>query len=122
MDQDVFNLELRKFLKRFGVTAQHQIEKAVETALRERKLVGNEILPVTATLGVPGVLPKFDISGEIALAGEGPFRKALSSNGSAKSRRLELLGEPVRRVLRQQLVLEGVTKSRFQRYVRCGGG
>jgi len=122
VDQDVFNLELRKFLKRFGVTAQHEIEKAVETALRERKLVGNEILPVTATLGVPGVLPTFDISGEIALAGEGPFRKALSSNGSAKSRRLELLGEPVRRVLRQQLVLEGVTKSRFQRYVRCGGG
>jgi hypothetical protein len=72
VDQDVFNLELRKFLKRFGVTAQREIEKAVETALKERKLVGNEILPVTATLSIPGVLPTLDIIGEIALAGEGP--------------------------------------------------
>jgi hypothetical protein len=72
VDEDVFNLELRKFLKRFGVTAQREIEKAVETALHERKLAGNEILPVTATLSIPGVLPTFEINGEIALASQGP--------------------------------------------------
>ena len=72
MDEDVFNLELRQFLKRFGVTAQREIEKAVETALRERKLAGNEILPVHATLSIPGVLPAFAINGEIALASQDP--------------------------------------------------
>ena len=72
MEEDVFNLELRKFLKRFGVTAQREIEKAVETALRERKLGGNEILPVYATLSIPGVLPAFEINGEIALVSQGP--------------------------------------------------
>ena len=72
MEEDVFNLELRKFLKRFGVTAQREIEKAVETALREQKLRGNEILPVHATLSIPGVLPALEINGEIALASENP--------------------------------------------------
>jgi hypothetical protein len=68
VEEDVFNLELRKFLKGFGVTAQREIEKAVETALRERQLVGDEILPVHATLSIPGVLSTFEIKGEIALA------------------------------------------------------
>jgi hypothetical protein len=67
VNEDVFNLELRKFLKRFGVTAQREIEKAVEVALRERKLAGNETLPVRATLTIPGVLPTLEINGEIAL-------------------------------------------------------
>ena len=29
MDEDRFNIELRKFLKRVGVTSQREIEKAV---------------------------------------------------------------------------------------------
>ena len=29
MDQELFNLELRKFLKRFGITAQREMENAV---------------------------------------------------------------------------------------------
>jgi hypothetical protein len=72
VEEEVFNLELRKFLKRFGVTAQREIEKAVETALRERKLAGNETLPVHATLTIPGVLPAFEINGEIALGSQSP--------------------------------------------------
>jgi hypothetical protein len=67
VDEEVFNLELRKFLKRFGVTAQREIEKAVETALQERKLAGSEVLAVKATLTIPGILPTLDINGEIAL-------------------------------------------------------
>ena len=72
MEEDVFNLEVRKFLKGFGVAAQREIERAVETALRERTLAGNEILPVHATLSIPGVLPTFEIVGEIALGSQGP--------------------------------------------------
>lgn len=69
MDEEVFNLELRKFLKRFGVTAQREIEKAVDGALKSRALSGNEVLKVHATLTIPGVLPELHIDGEIALEG-----------------------------------------------------
>jgi hypothetical protein len=68
MDEEVFNLEVRKFLKRFGVTAQREIEKAVEAALQRRSLTGSEVLKVDATLTIPGVLPQLHIDGEIALS------------------------------------------------------
>jgi hypothetical protein len=68
MDEEAFNLEVRKFLKRFGVTAQREIEKAVDAALKRRSLTGNEILKVDATLTIPGVLPQLHIDGEIALS------------------------------------------------------
>lgn len=72
MNEDVFNLELRKFLKRFGVTAQREIEQAVQAGLAERRLTGTEVLPVRATLTIPGLLPDFVIEGEIALEGKEP--------------------------------------------------
>ena len=72
MDQDVFNLELRKFLKRFGVTAQREIEESVAAALRQGTLRGNEVLPVSATLSIPNVLSVLHLDGEIALSGERP--------------------------------------------------
>jgi hypothetical protein len=68
MDEEVFNLEVRKFLKRFGVTAQREIEKAVDTALQSRSLTGTEVQKVDATLTIPGVLPQLHIDGEIALS------------------------------------------------------
>lgn len=67
MNEEVFNLEVRKFLKKFGVTAQREIEKAVDEALKRRALKGDEVLPVRATLTLPGVLPELKIDGEIAL-------------------------------------------------------
>ena len=38
MDEEVFNMELRKFLKKVGVTSQREIETAVRTALESGKL------------------------------------------------------------------------------------
>ena len=70
MDEDVFNLDVRKFLKRFGVTAQREIEKAVNEALERRTLRGDEVLQVSATLTVSGVLPQHLVEGKIALSGE----------------------------------------------------
>lgn len=67
MDEETFNLDIRKFLKRFGVTAQREIEKAVDDAIKARRLRGSETLPVTATLSIPGVLEGLEIDGEIAL-------------------------------------------------------
>lgn len=68
MDEEVFNLEIRKFLKRFGVTAQREIERAVAEALRRGTLHGDENLRVHATLTMPGVLSQLDVDGEIALS------------------------------------------------------
>jgi hypothetical protein len=67
MDEEIFNLEVRKFLKRFGVTAQREIERAVRAALETRALSGDEVLKVDATLAIPGVLPELHIDGEISL-------------------------------------------------------
>ncbi len=67
MDADIFNLELRKFLKRFGVTAPREIETAVESALARGTLRGTEVLAVRATLTIPGVLKEFHVDGDIAL-------------------------------------------------------
>ncbi len=68
MNEEAFNLELRKFLKRFGVTAQREIEKSVADALQRGTLKGAEVLRVHATLAIPGVLPELRIDGEIALS------------------------------------------------------
>jgi Family of unknown function (DUF6494) len=67
MDEDSFNMEVRKFLKRFGITAQREIEKAVQAALQQGDLRGDEVLPVNATLSIPNVLPVLNIDGEITL-------------------------------------------------------
>jgi uncharacterized protein DUF6494 len=74
VDEEVFNLELRKFLKGFGMTAQREIEKAVDAAFKRRALTGNEVLKVHATLAIEGVLPELEIDGEIALSSRGRDR------------------------------------------------
>jgi hypothetical protein len=68
MDEDAFNLSIRKFLKHFGVTAQREIENSVRKAIDEGRLRGNEAIPVRATLVVDGILRDFQIDGTVALA------------------------------------------------------
>jgi Family of unknown function (DUF6494) len=71
VNDETFNLELRKFLKRFGITAQREIERAVDAGVKHGALKGTEVLPVRATLTIPGVLAEFHIDGEIALTDAG---------------------------------------------------
>ncbi|MBA2684295.1 MAG: hypothetical protein H0U66_07390 [Gemmatimonadaceae bacterium] len=68
MDEDAFNLSIRKFLKHFGVTAQREIESSVRKAIEEGKLRGDENVPVRATLVVDGILRDFHIDGTVTLA------------------------------------------------------
>ena len=68
MDEDAFNLSIRKFLKHFGVTAQREIENAVRKAIADGKLRGDENVPVRATLLVEGILRDFQIDGSLTLA------------------------------------------------------
>ena len=62
-----FNTSIRKFLKRLGVTAQREIEKAVRQGLAEGKLKGNERLPAEATVTLGGIGLSLEIKGEIDL-------------------------------------------------------
>jgi ribosomal protein L1 len=67
MNEDVFNMSLRKFLKKVGVTSQREIEKAVRAAVESGKLAGNEKLDVVVTLKVSGVQLAETIDGRIEL-------------------------------------------------------
>ncbi|HEX3209737.1 MAG TPA: DUF6494 family protein [Geminicoccaceae bacterium] len=68
MDEDVFNMSLRKFLKKVGVTSQREIEKAVRDALDQGRLKGDETLQAEVTLKVGGVQLTEKIDGKIELA------------------------------------------------------
>ena len=54
MNQDAFNMSIRKFLKHVGVHSQREIEEAVEGAIKAGKLKGNEKLPAKMTLTLGG--------------------------------------------------------------------
>ncbi len=67
MNEDKFNMEVRKFLKKVGVTSQREIEQAVREALDTGKLSGTETLRAKVTLTLEGVGLTYDIDGEIDL-------------------------------------------------------
>jgi hypothetical protein len=69
MNEEDFNLSMRKFLKKVGVTSQREIEKAVWEQLDAGKLKGAEHLPVSATLRMPDLGLEVVIEGIIKLEG-----------------------------------------------------
>jgi len=64
MNEDAFNMSVRKFLKKVGVTAQREIEQAVRDAEAAGTLK-SAAMPAKATFTVGGVDVTFDITGEI---------------------------------------------------------
>ena len=67
MNEDNFNMSIRKFLKMTGVGSQREIEQAVAKALAGNSLKGVEKLPVSIKLTIPSLGLDVDFSGEIAL-------------------------------------------------------
>ena len=67
MDQETFNLSIRKFLKMVGVNAQREIEQAVHKALESQRIKGDETLPANVTLEIPALGMKVIFDGEIKL-------------------------------------------------------
>jgi hypothetical protein len=67
MNEEVFNLEVRQFLKKFGITAQREIERAVEGAMKSKLLKGNETIKARAALKLEGLPGEIAVEGEIAL-------------------------------------------------------
>ena len=68
MDEEIFNLEVRKFLKKVGVQSQREIEQAVHYNVEKGTLSGTETLPASVVLRVPDVEVEVLIEGEIGLA------------------------------------------------------
>lgn len=67
MDEDVFNMQVRKFLKNVGVTSQREIESAVRTAVESGKLSGDETIEAKVTLSIESLGLNADINGSIDL-------------------------------------------------------
>ena len=67
MDQETFNLGIRKFLKMVGVNSQREIEQAVQKALEAKRLKGDEILEAKVTLEIASLGVKVPFEGEIRL-------------------------------------------------------
>lgn len=67
MNEETFNLSVRRFLKAFGLQGQHEIEQAVANALARGAITGSETLPGKITLECPGLSLHFECKGEIAL-------------------------------------------------------
>ena len=64
MSEDAFNMSVRKFLKKVGVTSQREIEQAVREAEASGKLTAGT-LPAKATFTIGGVNLTFDVTGEV---------------------------------------------------------
>jgi hypothetical protein len=65
MDEEALNTSTRKFLKKLGVSAQREIEKAVRDGVASGRLNGSERLPAKAVVTLGGVNLKLEIEGDI---------------------------------------------------------
>jgi Family of unknown function (DUF6494) len=70
MDEEAFNLSIRRFLKKLGVTSQREIELAVREQIDAGALGGDETLHARAVVTVDGVEREIVVEGEIALSGD----------------------------------------------------
>ena len=68
MDEEVLNNSMRRFLKKVGITAQREIEKAVREGIAGGKLKGTEALHAKAAFTIGGVNLTFDVEGDVELA------------------------------------------------------
>lgn len=67
MNEETFNLSIRKFLKMVGVNSQREIEQAVGKAIASRAIAGNESFPVQVSLEIPRLQVSVKFDGEIKL-------------------------------------------------------
>jgi Family of unknown function (DUF6494) len=68
MNEDRFNMDIRKFLKVVGVTSQREIENTVRAALASGKLNESALLKPRVTLSIPELGLEHVVDGEIGLS------------------------------------------------------
>jgi len=67
MNEETFNLSIRKFLKMVGVNSQREIEQAVAKAIASGAAKGTEVFPAKVTLRVAGIDLDVTFDGEVRL-------------------------------------------------------
>ena len=67
MNDETFNLSIRKFLKMVGINSQREIEQAVARATADGSIAGVETFPAHIFLVVPGLKIEVKFDGEIKL-------------------------------------------------------
>jgi hypothetical protein len=67
MNEDRFNMDIRKFLKIVGVTSQREIETAVRDALSKGRLTESALLKPRITLSIPELGLEHVVDGEIGM-------------------------------------------------------
>jgi len=67
MDEDVFNMQVRKFLKNVGITSQREIESAVRAAIDNGTLSGDVTVQAKVTLTIDSLGLSTEIDGKIDL-------------------------------------------------------
>ena len=67
MNEDVVNMEIRKFLKKVGISSQREIERALQQAAAAGKLDGIGPLKTSMTLEIAALGLEHTVDGEIAL-------------------------------------------------------
>jgi hypothetical protein len=67
MNEETFNISIRKFLKAVGVQSQREIEQAVAKGIGDGVIAGTETFPATMTLEIEGLRIKVTYDGDIRL-------------------------------------------------------
>ena len=67
MDDETFNLSIRKYLKMVGISSQRTIEQAVAKALADGTIRGSESFPASVRLQVAGLAIDVVFEGDIEL-------------------------------------------------------
>lgn len=67
MNEETLNMSMRKFLKMVGVSTQNEIEKAVERAIADGIITGNESFPAKATIEIAGIRMNLTLEGQLHL-------------------------------------------------------
>ena len=67
MNEEILNIQIRKFLKKVGIQSQREIELAVRRSIENNSLAGIDKLEASVLLQVPEVGIKVSIESEIKL-------------------------------------------------------
>ena len=67
MNEDTFNRQTRKFLKKVGIASQREIERAVREGLERGTLKGDEKMEARVRLSIPALDLSLDVEDDIAL-------------------------------------------------------
>ena len=67
MNDEAFNMSIRRFLTVVGIRSQTEIERAVARAIADGRLKSDAVLPASMRLTINGIGLDISLDGEISL-------------------------------------------------------